>query len=747
MKYVGKPVPMYDSLAKVCGEAVYTDDLVFPNMLHGMILASPHAHARIVSIDTSKAEALPGVHAVVTWQDAPETLYCRNMRRIHDTGPAKERVFNRTVRYVGDKVAAVAADTEAIARQALRLIEVEYEALPAVFDAEEAAKPDASPLYEDGNVVTDTVKQCGDVEAALQQADHVVEHTCQTSMLHHAAIEPHVCVGYWSRQGELSVWEPQRAPYRAQIMLGKIFSVPYSKVHVHGQVIGGTFGSKESMILEPVALMLSRKTGRHVKIRYSRKECIASTFTRHAMKMYLRLGINNDGTITAIDMKAYQQAGAYAGDSLTVLYAMMGKFFKLYPVPNMRFHGISAYTNTPLGGAMRGYGSPAAFMGLESAIDHAARSLEMDPVALRMKNLMEPYDVSPAGGESLHNGQVKECLRRGVEVFDWYAAREKAKQDSDGRYAYGVGLATTLHGNGVSPGATDITVASIELGEDGSVAVRTGVSDHGAGTYTLYHQLVAEILDMPMDHVALTHADTTNGHYDKGAGSSRNTWVGGAAVCKVARLLLEDMRETAAEMMGVPVEAVRLENERFVSEGHPPLTKSEVAEYATEEQRRKLVKVVSHNSPHNAGSYGAHFARVRVDRQTGEVKVLDYLAVCDVGRVLNPMLLDGQIQGSIMMGMGMALYEAVTLDEKGAVTNGNFKKYRIAKMKDLPNIRIEYVEAGEPDGPFEGKSIGEAAIVPVAPTIVSAVNDALGTNLSLLPLTPDKILAALQKEE
>ncbi len=748
MKYIGQPIPMYDSLAKVCGEAVYTDDLVFPNMLHGMILTSPHAHARIVRIDTSKAEALAGVHAVVCYKDAPETLYCRNMRRIHDPGPARERVFNQTVRYVGDKVAAVAADTEAIARRALRLIDVEYEVLPAVFDPEEAAQPDAYPMYEDGNLVSNTTREGGDVDAALAAADHVVEHYTQTAMIHHGAIEPHLCVAHWSRAGELSVWEPQRAPYRAQMMLGKIFGVPYSKVHVHGQIIGGTFGSKESMIIQPVALMLSRKTGRHVKIRYSRKECITSTFTRHAMKMRVRLGVNNDGTITAIDMKAYQWVGAYAGDSLTVLFAQMGKFFKLYAVPNIRFRGIAAYTNTPLGGAMRGYGSPNVFFALESAVSHAARTLEMDEVALREKNLMKPYGKAPDDGENLYNGQVRACLQKGVEKFRWYEKQQEAKAESDARYAYGVGLATTLHGNGVSPGATDIAVVSIELGEDGTVMLHTGISDHGAGTYTLYHQLVAEILDMPLDHIALTHADTTNGHYDKGAGSSRNTWVGGAAVCKVARLLLDDMLQTAAEKMGVEKEDVRLEDEHFVSETNGQcLSKIDVAEYACEKQHRKLIKVVSHNSPHNAGSYGAHFARVRVDRQTGEVQVLEYLAVCDVGRVLNPILLNGQIEGSIMMGMGMALYEEVLLDEKGAVTNGSFKKYRIAKMKDLPDIRIEYVEASEPDGPFEGKSIGEAAIVPVAPAIVGAVNNALGTNLSVLPLTPDKILEVISTTE
>lgn len=743
MKYVGVPVPVCDAVAKVTGEAAYTDDLVFPNLLWGMILGSPYAHARIVSIDTSQAEALPGVHAVVTYRDAPPTVYCRNMRRIHDDGPATERVFNQTVRYVGDKVAAVAAESEEIARKALRLIQVEYEPLPAVFDAEEALSEDAPKLYPEGNLVRRMEKSCGDVEEALRQSDHVIDSDTQTAMIHHAAIEPHVCVAYWSRENELSVWEPQRAPFRMQIMLGKIFQIPYSKIHVHGQIIGGTFGSKEGVMLEPVALMLSRKSGRYVKIRYSRKECITSTFTRHAMKMHTRIGVNKDGTITAIDVKAYMQVGPYCGDSLTVLIGMQGKFFKLYGVPNMRFVGLPAYTNTPLGGAMRGYGSPNIFLAIETAIDEAARRLKLDPVEFRMKNLMHPYDVDPTNGQTLGNGRVLDCLERGVKLFDYYARRARCAEMEDERYLYGCGFATTLHGNGVSPGATDITVVSIELHEDGTVLLRTGVTDHGAGTYTLYHQLVAEVLDMPMDHVELVWSDTHQGHYDKGAGSSRNTWVGGKAVVLVAEELRREMVEVAALMLETDRTCVTLEDGRFCGPSGRSVSKIDVAEYACEKQRRKLIKVLSYHSPRNAGSYGAHFAQVRVDKHTGEVRVTDYLAVCDVGHALNPMLLEGQVEGAIMMGIGAALYEEIKLDEKGAVVNGSFKKYRIAKLSDLPNIQVEFVEKGEPGGPFGAKSIGEASLVPVAPAVINALSDALGAKVTNMPATPEKVKALL----
>ncbi len=748
MKYVGQPMPVFDAVSKVTGEAQYTDDLMFPGMLWGAVLYSPHAHANIVSIDTSEAESFPGVHAVVTYKDSPDTLYCRNMRAIHDKGPARELVFSREVRFVGDRVAAVAADTEDIARRALKLIKVEYELLPAVFDPEEAAQDNAPKVYTDSdtNVVKISEKHCGDVEKALAECDHVVTSFMQTAPIHHAAIEPHICVGYWSHLNELSVWEPQRAPFRMQIMLAKIFGMPYSKVHVHGVVIGGTFGSKEGVMLEPVCLMLSRKTGRHVKIRMNRSECISSTFTRHSLKMYTRLGVNDDGMIQAIDVKAYMRVGAYCGDSLTVLIGMQGKFFKLYNAPNMRFTGIPAYTNTPLGGAMRGYGSPNMFIALETAVDKMCRELGLDPVEVRRKNLVEPFGEDPTSGVCLGNARIRDCLEIGVESFDYVNRKRICRKMEDEDYLYGCGFATTLHGNGVAPGAQDLTVMSIELHEDGTVILKTGASDHGAGSYTIYKQIVAEVLDMPTEHVELTYADTCSGHYDKGAGSSRNTWVGGRCAMDVAKKLLDGMKEVAGIMLTANADDVILRDSCFMKRDGSgrKLSKTDIAEYATEILRRKLIYVHSYNSPQNAGSYGAHFAQVRIDKHTGETKVTDYLAVCDVGRAINPLLLTGQIEGAIMIGLGAALFEDAALNENGATKNNNFKRYKIAKLKDMPNIEVKLVEKGEVGGPFDAKSIGEASLVPVAPAIINAVNDALGTEVEIMPATPEKVLKILK---
>lgn len=749
MKYIGKPTPTIDAAAKVTGEARYTDDLRLPGMLHGKVLTSPVAHARIKSIDTSRAEALPGVRAVITYQDSPDVTFNRIMRWAKDPLPATERVLDRVVRFVGDEVAAVAADTEAIARKAAGLIQVEYEEMPAVFDPEEALKEGAPLVYPEGNLLKAQRAECGDVDAALAESLVVVENRFATAMIHHGAIEPHVCIGQWHRGDFLEVWEPQQGVHRAQIMLGKIFGLPYTHITLHGELIGGTFGGKDGILLEPLTLLLSKKAGgRPVKIRYSRAESMVSTYTRHAIKLYGKMGVDRDGRMTGFEIRSFMNSGPYCGGSINVQSAMCGKMFKVYQTENQRFDGKAAYTNTPVGGAMRGFGSPKVFSTLELLVNKAARAVDMDPVEFREKNLVRPYGLDRGANDTLGNARVHDCLLRGAELFDWKRKWAERKSLEDGRYAYGYGVATALHGNGVAPFAPDITVAELMLHEDGSVLLRTGLTDHGAGTYTLMKQIVAETLDIPFDQIELTHSDTHTCPYDMGSGASRNTWSGGAAVETVSRQMANTLLEVAAAMLGCGKEAVRFEDGRYFTDGDDRrLTRADLACYAYDKQKRKILETVSYCSDHNAGSYGAHFAKVRVDKETGEVKVMDYLAVCDVGTALNPMLLEGQIEGAILMGMGMALFEGIELDDKGKPVNASFRKYRMPRSTDVPPITIRFVEEFEQGGPYGGKSIGEASIVPVVPAIVGAVNDALDRELEVLPLTPQRVLEALAEKK
>ena len=746
MKYIGQPTPMEDAVLKVTGQAIYGDDMAFPGMLYGKILYSPHAHARIVSIDVSAARALPGVRAVITHENTPDTLYNRIKRNLNDTLPATERVFDTIVRNVGDEVAAVAADTEEIAQQALQLIKVEYELLPVVLDAERALDEGAPKLYPEGNLLKHQFSECGDTDAALKQAEYVFENVLETKPIHHGAIEPHVYIARWNRQNEVEIWGPQQGVHRTQIMISEILGLPLSKLHYHSTIIGGAFGGKDGVLGDVYAALLSRESGgRYVKIRFTRKEAMIATYTRHAMRMRTKIGVNSEGVISALSFLGYMNAGPYCSGSINVLSAMCGKMFKVYRIPNMRFDGKAVYTNALLGGAMRGFGSPKVFTAIEVLMDKVAKGIGMDPVELRMRNSMRPYDTDPATGDSLFNGRMYDCLKKGRELFGWDEKRQAARCESDARYAYGVGAASAMHGNGVAPFTPDITVSSVHIHEDGTAIVRTGVADHGAGTYTLMKMIAAETLDMPLDQVFLVHSDTMAGEYDTGAGASRNTWTGGESVYRATAQMRETLRRYAAEMMDVtPLQVELKDGEYWRKDGRAHKSRRDIVWFAMDKKRLKLVEVVSHQAPHNAGSYGAHFARVRVDKQTGEAKVLEYTAVCDVGTALNPMLLRGQIEGAVLLGLGMALFEELTLDDMGKPTNANLRKYRLPKASDMPEIFVHFVEEYEDGGPYGGKSIGEASIVPVAPAIINAVNDALGTELTDLPLTPKKIRSAIQ---
>ena len=747
-KYIGQGTPDIDAKQKATGAMAFGDDLRMANLLHGKILFSPHAHARVVSIDTGKAEALPGVRAVVTYKDNPKNKFNSHWRWYHDSIPGTEAPLEDEPRFVGDRIAAVAADTEEIAAKALRLIEVEYEILPAVFNEEEALKEGAPLVYPEGNLLKEQKSSAGDVDKALEESDLVVSQELKTSFIHHATIEPHMTICQWKNNDELEIWGPMQAVYRNQVTLSRLFDIPISKIMLHGTDIGGSFGGKDGVILEGPALILSKKAGGYpVKIRLNRTEAMISTFGRHIYKLYGKMGVTKEGKITGFGVDTYMNAGAYCGASINVLAAMCGKMFKMYDTPNMRFNGYAAYTNLPPGGAMRGFGSPAIFAELELMVNKAANALGMDQVEFRRKNLIEPFVKDPASGESLRSAGVKEALIKGAEIFEWERRKEEAKRKSGDRYAYGVGVAVGMHGNGVAPFASDITVSEISLNEDGTVFLRCAVTDHGAGTYTLVRQVVAETLQMPLEQVGFTHSDTKTCPYDMGAGASRNTWSASSSVWEVSRKLLASMTKAASELFGCDENEIRYEDGVFccLTDGKTA-TREDIASYTYLHKKEKLIEVVSYNSSHNAGSYGAHFVEARVDKTTGEVRLGKYLAVYDVGTPLNPLMLTGQIEGAILQGIGMALFEGINFDDKGKATNAGFRRYRVPRASDMPDIQVEFVDNYEHGGPFGGKSIGEASIVPSAPAIMGAINNALGTDLWDMPFTPEKILEAINNK-
>lgn len=743
--YIGKGYPIHDAREKVTGKAVYTVDMELPGMLYAQMLFSPVGHAHIKSIDTSRAEALEGVRYIATCENTPDKLFNSAMRFIGHNMKPDEQIFPRKVRYAGDRVAAVVAEDEETAAKAIKLIQVEYEELPVVVDVEEALKEGACPIHEGGNLLGTLEVKAGDVDQALKESDYVYEGRYSTPIVHHYAMEPHASVADYDGK-RLTVWTSAQNIFAYRVILSQIFDLPVNRIRVVRPTVGGGFGGKYEMVLESVVSWLAIKMQRPVKLELSRKDTMISSRTRHGAVVYVKVGIQEDGTIRAIDYKELANAGGYAGSTMNVLGGASGKSMMLYHVPNMRFKGLGVYTNSPVAGAMRGYGSPQIETPLEIHLDKIAKELGMDPKELRMKNLVVPGDINPAKKSSLGNCRVKECLAKGCELIGW---TDQVTTRENGRYRKAMGFACGVHGNGVYGVMMDTTTIQLRMAEDGSVTIFTGNQDIGQGNGVVLKLIVAETLQLDPDSIELIDADTAVTPFDMGTFSSRCTWVSGEAARQAAEELLEKLKKEASELLDVEEEQLSLDHGALILKGDPTIRASygELALHAQQVSYRGEFTV---NKPfysaHNPGSYCADLAEVEVDMETGEVKVINFVAVHDVGRAINPLMLEGQIEGGIQMGLGYGLTEELKQDPRtGAVTNAHTKKYKLFRAEDMPKITVATVEEGEEYGPFGAKSIGEIATVSVGAAVVNAVNRAAGICIKDLPATPSKIMAELSK--
>lgn len=741
--HVGKDHPIHDAVLKVTGQMKYTADLKFPKMLHAKILYSPVAHAKIKKIDTSKAEALPGVRAIATYKNSSSVSYNSSMRFYEHKIPEVERIFDDVVRFVGDRVAAVAADSLEIAKKAVKLIEVEYEELPAVFDPELALEESAYPIHLGGNKLGEIVKTAGDVEAGLKAADLIYEQKYFLPAVHHGAIEPHVGIADYDSRGKLTVWSCNQNTFAFRIILARLFDLPMSKVRVIRPAIGGAFGGKLEATVEPVVAQLAIMTGRPVKLEMTRREVIPSTRTRHAAVVELKTGVNKDGTIVAEDMKVITNTGAYAGSAFNVAGAMSSKVFKGYKTKNLRYTGIPVYTNSPIAGAMRGYGSPQAFFAQQIQYNKIAKDLGMDITEFQRKNLVEPNGIDQCFNKPIGNPRPIDCVTKGIEAFAW-ADRPLVKDN--GRFKRGIGMAIGAHGNGVFGVHRDYTALILKMNEDGTATLFTGTHDMGNGAVTVQLIIIAEILGIQPDLIECVEADTEASPWNLGDYASRATFVSGGAAKKVSLSLKQEILKEASLLLKIPAEEIELSDgyAYIINSPEKKVTLSEIVVNAQCVNQRELIAAETFASIAGATSYGAHFAEVEVDTETGEVKMLDYVAVHDVGKAINPMYTEGQIEGGIQMGIGYALTEELELDEKGKVKNTTFKKYKMIKAHEMPSMKIILVEEGEHGGPYGAKSIGECATVPVAPAVANAVINALGIEFTKYPLKPERILQALK---
>jgi CO/xanthine dehydrogenase Mo-binding subunit len=746
---VGAPYPIDDAALKATGQLRYVDDLKLPGMLHAKLLFSPVPHARIKNIDTSAAEEMEGVHAVVTYQNTP-AVYYNSSGETMDVFKT-ERVFDEIVRFVGDRVAAVAADTPAIAAKAVRAIRVEYEPLPVNFDPEAGMRDDAYPLHTHGDLLRgnlmEVVRQsCGDVDATLSAAPHVFEDTYTVPAIHHGAIEPHASIAFYDACGKLTVYTASQDSFAVRVNLSRIFSLPMSRVRVSVPAVGGGFGGKVDMITEPVAAALSIRCGRPVKLVYSRREDIVSSRTRHAMKIRLKMGFADDGTILGEDMTVYCNAGAYASGTSNIVWAMCGKFFKVHRCRNIRFTGYPVVTNTPVGGPMRGFGSPQTFFAQQRLMQRAADALGMDLIKMERVNLTPPDGVDYRFDLPHGNARPLDCLNRAAELIGYDHCLAEQRASARERMRIGVGLAVGAHGNGMFGIRTDITAMVLKMNDDGSCVLFSGSHEMGNAAITMQKQIVSEVLGLPMGMIAAVFADTELTPYQLGDYSSRGAFVSGRAAMEVA----EDMR---AKLSALAAELLERKDARFTFVGGcvraqdgPSATIGELIQFARHKKFTELISEKTAASPAAVISYGAHIAKVRVDVVTGAVELIDYAAVHDIGRAINPLSVRGQIEGAIQMGAGYALTEGIQIDGSGKVANASFKTYRMLRANEMPErIQIDLVEEIEPSGPFGAKSIGECSVVPAAAAVANAVSNAIGRACNDLPITPERILKKLKE--
>ncbi len=756
--FIGKSVPRVDAREKVTGEAIYTTDMYLPGMLYGKILRSPHPFARILSIDTDKARKLVGVKAVITAGDITQFPY----------GPViadELPLADKYARYVGDSIAAVAAVDEETAEEALDLIKVEYEELTPVLDPEAAMQPGAPAIHPENEETVHNIARHiefvrGDGEAAFQQADLEVADRFSTQPQHHAYLETQACISQWDSSGKLTVWASTQSPARFRPLLATTLGIAESRIRIIQPCVGGGFGGKiYAQPLLPISAFLARKTGKPVKLVYTREEDFISGRPRVSEIIDLRLGFKRDGTLVAKSVNITADAGAYIGTSPRIVAVSLIRPDCVYRQTNIKATADIVYTNKIPRTAVRGFGNAEMLFATESLMDVAAERLGIDPMEIRLKNCSQKDDVT-VHGWILNSCGLSESIQLTAEKADWQNQRQKREPN------HGIGMACQVHVSGrLQDSVNRGSSAIINIDQYGKVKVISGESEIGQGMLTIFTQIAAEELGIGLENIAVVpYVDTDTSPLGQGTYGSRVTVNGGNAVLLAARDARRQLLQYAAEKLELNADDLEIKDGNFYAKGAPKVIAS-VTEIAKDTVLRKLAGIpimgrgeyqapdyVVVDDKNLYGNYSVGYAfstqiaEVRVDPETGKVDVLNVWVGQDIGKAINPKLCEGQIEGGVVQGIGYALSENYFWDE-GKLLNPNFTDYKIPVFSGTPKIHSLWVETNEPGGPFGGKSIGEAAMNPTAVAIANAIYDAAGVRIKDLPMTPEKILTALKEKQ
>lgn len=754
---VGKTVPSNGSRDIITGRAKYTTDLSFPGMLVGKLLYAEHPCARIVNLDVTQAQRIPGVVAVITHEDIPG----ENSYTVYDTD--QPVLVEDYVRYQGDVLAAVAAESEEAARAALAAIKVEYEVLPGVFDVREAMKPDALQVWPNrGNIYDHLVIEFGDPRAGFEGADIVIENTYSTPRIEHSYLEIEGAVARIGEDGTVIVYAGCQAPFRDRDQVARSLGLPDNIVRVVVPFVGGAFGGKDEVHVQIHAALLAYKTGRPVRLIRSREESIKTHVKRHGTLIRYKSGATKDGLITAIEVEAIGDTGPYANMGKQVMHIVANHASGPYKIPNARIDAYTVFTNNPICGAMRGFGMPQAHFACESQMDALARATGLDPLEIRLRNGLENGSVLPNGVIVSNGWDIRQCLHKAAELSKWDARKNDQRELKPKPYLRrGWGMSAMLDSFGLGRNVPDNAAIELDMNRDGTLFIRTGAVDYGQGLHTILKQLAAETLGVDLSAIKLITPDTEKTLDAGSTSASRQTFVSGNALLRAAEPIKRSLLQTASEEVDLSVDLLSLKDGFVYAEDEKlDLSIGDLA-FKTWSKNRTLSGLGYYTFEYhdeaflkdgypNACEYytfGVQIARVLVDIDTGQVTVEEIMTVVDPGKVLNPRGAIGQIEGGTSMGFGYATMEDLTVKD-GRTLNNSLESYLIPTAQDVPEMQTCFRETPESYGPYGARALGEAGVIPTVPAILNAVSDALGgIPFNIIPITPERVLAAIKNKE